>query len=288
MSLVAIGGLLFAAALHALWNFLLKTSTDKQVYTLLALGAASALLLPIALLRDWTITPAGWGLIGLSALCEVIYFLLLGSAYSGGQLSLMYPISRGSTPVFTTLIAVALIGERVSAFGLLGIALIVAGIYILHLRNFRREGLLEPFGALRERTSQFALLSGLAVAGYSAVDKVGVAHVDPPVYMFLVFSLTMTLLAPYLLLRKRNAVRAEWQHNRRSILLTGAMLAGGYLLILFILTTNKVSYATSVRGASVVFGALLGAFVLKEGMGDKKILGALVIFAGIICIGLAA
>ncbi|BCX06075.1 MAG: membrane protein [Candidatus Roseilinea sp.] len=227
-------------------------------------------------------------MIGLSALCEVVYFLLLGGAYTGGQLSLMYPISRGSTPVFTTLIAVTLIGERVSALGLAGIALVVGGIYILHLRNFRRAGWREPFSALRERTSQFALLSGLAVAGYSTVDKLGVAHVDPPVYMFLVFGLTMTLLAPYLLLCKRDAMCAEWRSNWRSILLTGATLAVGYLLILFILTTNKVSYATSVRGASVVFGAWLGAFVLKEGMGDKKILGALVIFAGIICIGLAA
>ncbi len=287
MSLLAIGGLLFAAILHALWNFLLKTSTDKQVYTLMSLGIASALLLPVALLSDWAISAIGWGLIGLSALCEVVYFLLLGGAYAGGQLSLMYPISRGSTPLFTTLIAVVFIGERVSGLGLLGIALVVAGIYVLHLRNFRRDGLLEPFAALRERASRFALLSGLAVAGYSTADKVGVAHVDPPVYLFLVFGLTVMLLAPHLLLHKRDAMRAEWRNGRRSILLTGAMIAGGYLLILFILTTNKVSYATSVRGVSVVFGALLGTLVLKEGLGDKKMFGALLIFAGIMCIGLA-
>lgn len=289
MSLIAIAGLLFSAMLHAIWNLLAKRSIDNQTFLIGAVGLSTVMLAPFALMRWQPVPPAAWGVIVLSAALESTYYLLLGKAYRGGDLSLVYPISRGSSPMFVTLIAVVILGERIAPIGVIGILLTVVGIYVVHLKSFQRDALLEPFRAIaNSRVSQLALLTGMTIAGYSAVDKVGVGMVDPVVYIFLVFLISMIMLSPFMLLKKREALRTEWRVNGRTMLLVGAMIAGGYLLILFILASNKVSYATSVRSASVVFGALLGLLVLKEPLGDKKLIGALVIFAGIICIGFAS
>jgi drug/metabolite transporter (DMT)-like permease len=288
MSALAIAGLLFAAMLHAIWNMLAKRSIDNQTFLIGSVALSTVMLLPFAVTRLHPIPPAAWGIIVLSAALEATYYLLLGKAYKGGDLSLVYPISRGSSPMFVTLLAVFVLGERIAPMGIFGILLTVAGIYVVHLKSFQRDALLEPFRAIaNSRVSQLALLTGMTIASYSAVDKVGVGMVDPVLYIFLVFSLSIVMLAPFMLMKKREALKIEWRTNWRTMLLVGAMIAGGYLLILIILSTNKVSYATSVRSASVVFGALLGLLVLKEPLGDKKLLGAGIIFTGIICIGLA-
>lgn len=287
MSPLAIAGLLLASGIHSVWNLRIKQSRDQQSFLILAAIVSTVILLPFMLLRWAPVSPTAWLIILVSGICEAAYFLLLGRAYHHGDLSLVYPISRGSSPLFVVLIAATLMGERISPLGGLGIALTIVGIYIAHLRAFARDEWLRPLYALRERTSQLALLSGLAVAGYSVSDKLGVGHLDPVVYYALALAASVLILAPYALTRQRAALALEWHMSWRSIIGVAAMIVVGYLIILFILAHNPVSYATAVRGASVVFGALLGTYVLHEPLGDKKIVGALVICAGIICIGLA-
>lgn len=288
MSIAAIAGLLFAASLHATWNLLAKRARDSQAFLIAMLMVTTVVLLPLAALRFAPFEPVAWLVIFASGALEAAYLLLLGGAYRHGDMSLVYPISRGSSPLFVALIAAVVLGERISPLGALGIALTVAGIYVVHLRSFEHDALVEPFHALRtSRSSQLALLSGFTIASYSVVDKIGVGYVDPVVYFFAVMAVCSALLAPFALTRKRAALVTEMRVNWRSVGIVAALNVVGYLLILFILATNKASYATSVRGASVVFGAVLGAVVLKEAMGNMKVIGASIIFAGIICIGLA-
>jgi drug/metabolite transporter (DMT)-like permease len=289
MSAAAIAGLLFAASLHATWNLLAKRARDSQAFLIAMLAVTTLILLPLAILRFAPFEPVAWLVILVSGALEAAYLMLLGGAYRHGDMSLVYPISRGSSPLFVALIAAVVLGERISDLGALGIALTVIGIYVVHLRSFARDPLVEPFRALRtSRSSQLALLSGFTIASYSVVDKIGVGYVDPVVYFFAVMTVCCALLAPFALMRKRHALATEMRINWRSVIVVAAINVVGYLLILIILATNKASYATSVRGASVVFGAVLGAVVLKEAMGNMKILGACIIFAGIICIGLAS
>ena len=288
MTPLAITGLLFAAALHAIWNLLAKRSRDNQMFLISAAASAAVLLAPVALLRGKSVPADAWLFIIASGTLEALYYMLLGKAYQGGDLSLVYPISRGSSPLFVALFATVFQGEHIAPIGAFGILLTVIGIYTVHLKSFARSELLEPFRAIAtSHTSQLALLTGVTIAAYSVVDKAGVAKVDQGVYLCLVLTISTAWLAPYVLVQKRAALATEWRLNWKTIMLVGAIIGGGYLLILFILANNKVSYATSVRTASVVFGAALGAIVLKEPLGEKKILGACIIFAGIICIGLA-
>jgi len=290
MTPVSIAGLLFAAVLHAIWNLLAKRGSDNQLFLISAAAMAAVFIAPLALVRATrgASLPSGvWPVILISGTLEALYYLLLGQAYRTGDLSLVYPISRGSSPLFVTLFALIFEGERIALIGAIGIFLTVVGIYVVHLKSFVPQALLEPVRTIAtSRTSQLALLTGATIAGYSVADKAGVALMDPVLYFFLVLVVSGALLAPYVLTKRRAALWSEWQKNWRAIIMVGVTIGFGYLLILFILTTNKVSYATSVRTASVVFGAALGALVLKEPIG-KKVVGACVIFAGIICIGLA-
>ena len=201
MSAIAIAGLLFAAMLHAVWNMLAKRSIDNQTFLIGSVALSTMMLAPFALMRWAPVPPAAWGIIVLSAALESTYYLLLGKAYKGGDLSLVYPISRGSSPMFVTLLAVFVLGERIAPIGVFGILLTVVGIYVVHLKSFQRDALLEPFRAIaNSRISQLALLTGMTIAGYSAVDKVGVGMVDPVLYIFLVFSISIVMLSPFMLL----------------------------------------------------------------------------------------
>jgi len=283
--------LVVAAIIHSAWNLLSKQSRDKQAFFWLALVAGSVIFLAPFW---WIATPvpgAGWPYVLLSAGLEALYFLLLGGAYQRGDLSLVYPLARGSALLFVTLFAFIFLGERAVPLGLGGIALIIAGVYTLHVKAGAPAGpgpgLLAPLLSVRERPSQLALLTGLTIASYSVVDKVGVSYVDPAQYIYLIFLFAALALTPYMLLARRPAVVAVWRANRGAVLAAALGFFASYLLVLFVIRISRVSYVSSVREMSVVFAALLGAFVLHEPLGEKKILGAVLIFAGILCIGLA-
>jgi drug/metabolite transporter (DMT)-like permease len=179
-----------------------------------------------------------------------------------------------------------LIGERVTALGLLGIGLSVLGIYVLHLKSFERRALLAPFAALKERATQFALLAGICTAIYSTIDKRGVTYANPVVYTTLIFWGYSALLAPFML-RKRIAVVQEWRIGKWRIIAVGVLSTITYLLVTYVLRTSPASYVSALRGISIVLGAILGAAFLNERLTPMKTLGAVVIFAGMICIGLA-
>jgi drug/metabolite transporter (DMT)-like permease len=279
--------LLTAAFLHSFWNLLAKRSVHKVTFLMLATTSAAILFAPLALSAWRPIPLQGWLIIVASGAAEAAYYLLLGAAYRNGDLSLVYPLSRGSSPLFVTLIALIFLGEQPSRLGALGITLVVCGIYVLHLNSFARAELLMPLRSLKQRSSQLAVLTGLAIATYSVLDKLGIRYAEPLTYIWIVLVVSVALLLPYLLLRKRDEARTEIRSNWLAIIVVGAIVLGGYTLILVVLRTTPVSYATSVRGISVVFGTLLGMRVLRERFTIPKLAGALTIFVGVVCIGLA-
>lgn len=292
MTLEAILLLALAAIVHSTWNLLSKRSLDKQVFLWAATGAELFVLAPpflyLLLLGGERVPGSGWVFVLLSGVLEAAYVMLLGSSYQRGDLSLVYPLARGSAILFVTLFALTFLHESPSVPGLTGIVLVILGIYTMHLKSLGWRGLYIPLKALRhDRASQLALLTGAVIAGYSSVDKVGVSYVNPIVYLYLVFLVATLLLMPYILTVRSEAVRREWLANRWAIMTVAALSATSYLLVLFALTTSRVSYVSSVREMSVVMAALLGTFLLREPFGPTRIVGSLLIFSGIFCIALA-
>jgi uncharacterized membrane protein len=146
---------------------------------------------------------------------------------------------------------------------------------------------LEPFRALRGGASLWALFTGLTIACYSLVDKVGVGLVYPPVYIYLMLLITWLVLTPWVLVRERRWLRSEWQCRKGSIVAVGFLSGFTYLMILFALTMSKVSYVAAVREVSIVLSAYCGVVLLKEKQGRQKLVGAALITVGVVAIGLS-
>jgi drug/metabolite transporter (DMT)-like permease len=289
MSGIALGIVLFAAILHAGWNYLTKKSHHKIVFVWCFLSVTLIFYFPL-LLYFWpstTITSKGFYCILASAFLHAFYFWTLSKAYEGGDLSLVYPIARGSMPLFVTFLAVILIHEQLSVIGISGISLVVFGIYIIHLRSFSRQAFLEPVLALRGGASLWALSTGGSNGIGSVVDKVGVGIVYPPVYIYLMFVGVWLLLTPFILYRWRVEIKKEWQLNTRGILVAGFLVTFTYMSILFAMRMSPVSYVVAVRNVSIIFSALFGIHWLSEKHASQKLVGAILITLGVVFIGLS-
>jgi drug/metabolite transporter (DMT)-like permease len=289
MSGLALVIVLVAALFHAGWNFLAKKSEKKMAFIWWFLLIAIIGYLPM-FLYFWprlTVSPAGWACIVATGILHALYFWFMGGAYERGDLSLVYPLSRGSGPLLVPVLAVIFLQERLSLAGIAGIALVVTGIYVIHLKSFSIASFVEPFRALRGGASIWALCTGGTIAGYSVVDKVGTGLVYPPVYIYLMFVISLLLLSPYVLVKERSALKSEWLANRGPVLIDGFLVLFTYMMILFAFRLSKVSYVVAAREVSIVFSAFLGIFWLKERHAPQKIAGAALIALGVVFIGLS-
>lgn len=289
MSGLALGIVLASAFLHAGWNYLLKKSERKAVFIWWFVLAAIVIYLPVFIyyFNPSAIPPAGWACIVATGLLHGAYFGCIGGAYQRGDLSLVYPLARGSGPLFIPILAIPLLGEEVSPLGMAGIALIVGGIYCIHLHSFSRAALLAPFAALKGGASLWALGTGLTIAAYSLVDKVGVGLVYPPVYIYLMYLIAWVTLTPWVLTRERRRLKAEWRRVPGTIVVVGFLSIFTYLMILFALTLSKVSYVAAVREISIVLSAYFGIAWLGESHGRQKLIGAILMTLGVVAIGLS-
>jgi drug/metabolite transporter (DMT)-like permease len=280
---VALGLVLLAALTHTTWNVLARRAHEKLPFLVCSLLVSLVVFVPLGgwlLLHAAPIPPAGWGAVALSALLEALYFWTLAQAYRYGELSLVYPIARGTAPILVPLLAAAFLGERLSAPAMLGIGLVALGTVTVHARSPGRPSL----GALREIVGQkgtrYALLTGLVIAGYSALDKYGVSLVPATLYGSLLFVGLTLVLSPVAVVRRR-ALRVEWTLHRPSIVAVGLLTPLSYLLVLLALTLAPVSYVAAAREISVVLAAVLGAVVLHEGYGRQRLVGSAAISAGL-------
>jgi len=289
MSGLALAIVLVAALCHAGWNFLAKRSRNKLafIWWFLLISTIGYFPMFIYFWSGTTVTPTGWVCIVATGVLHALYFWFMGGAYERGDLSLVYPLSRGSGPLFVPILAIIFLQERLSAIGVSGIVLVVLGIYIIHLRSFTVESFFEPLRALRGSASVWALCTGGTIAGYSLVDKVGVGLVYPPVYIYLMFVISLLLLSPYVLIKARSALKTEWQVNRVPVLVDGFLVLFTYMMILFAFRLSKVSYVVAAREVSIVFSALLGIFWLREAHAPQKIAGSALIALGVVLIGMS-
>lgn len=235
--------------------------------------AAVALWAPVAVVDgavEGGITLAGIAFMAGSGLLHVGYFSSLQHAYAKGDLSVVYPLARGSGPVLSVAAAILFLGERPSALGLAGGLLIVAAVLAL------AAGPKAGIGA--------AIATGAFIAAYTVWDAHAVGELDQPpvVYFCGAEAFRAVILAPFV-----KDVRRVWQQNRRAILGVGALSPLAYVLVLFALTRAPISLVAPVRESSVVLGALLGAKVLEEGQIARRIVAATAIALGIAALALS-
>jgi drug/metabolite transporter (DMT)-like permease len=260
-----------AAFLHAGWNVALAGARDTRASTagVLVFGAA---FLAIAALFTADVSSEAVPFIAASAALELCYFVLLARAYDGGEVSVIYPIARGSAPVVVLVVGAVALNEDVAFGAVVGILAIVAGIFLVSGHLVPHSGINRPNP---RRDVLFGLAIGAVIAAYTLVDSEGVEHADPVAYLALV---TAPCAALYPLVTK---TRPDVSSRTA---LTAVATFGAYLLVLAALELAPAAPVAAVRETSVVIAALLAAFVLKERVGGAKLAGAVAVAAGVAAI----
>ncbi len=275
---------------HAIWNLLLKKSVDKLAFIWWMHLLAVLFLTPIIILYvDWTdFPPKAFYVAAISAAVQVCYILGMVKVYERGDLSVVYPLSRGSAPVFILVLSFVLLNEKASIAGISGIFLVSAGVYVMSMESFHISNFWGPIRSLGQVESKLAIFVGFIIACYSVIDKVGVTESDYLKYCFLIFLLNSMGITVYgLTSGKLRSVSCEWKRSKAQIITSGAAVLLTYFLVLWALSLDKASYVGSVRSVSIVFSVLFGWIFLKEGYGRIRLLGSVVIFSAILLIGLA-
>ncbi len=275
---------LLSAAGHAMWNLLAKQSRHKLVFIWGLYSLALPLFLPIYLWKGLgaDFSAGAWACMVASGAAKAVYVILIAEALTLGDLSMAYPLSR-TAPALVPLWAVLFLGERLSVLGLLGIALVVGAVFVIHLEGLSIAHVYRLSGRMRTRGTGFALLAALAISAYSVIDKLAIArYADPIPFGFVHWIFSAGFLLPYVLWRCgwheiRETFRTEW----RPLAVAAALDIGAYTLILFVMETSKVSYIVAARQMSQIAAIVLGTVVLKEAYGRIRLLGGALILAGI-------
>lgn len=284
MSLAALSLLLVAAILHAGWNLLVKRAKQKQVFTWLALLIGTICFSPLLIISR-PLPIQIWPYVVGSALFEAIYYVGLTIAYDIDDFSLVYPLARGAAPALLVVWAALFLGERPRPGGLAGLTLLVLGLVVVGSAAWWSQRKITTPGFMGVAA---ALGTALCISIYTTIDGAAVRLVPSAPYTVLIFGLGAALVAPPLLVRYRlPAIVAEWRTNWLRIILVGILMFVSYGLVLYVYTFARVSYAGSVREISIVFAAFIGWRWLGEGFGSVRLVGAILIFAGILVIAVA-
>jgi drug/metabolite transporter (DMT)-like permease len=262
-----------AAFAHAGWNFLAKGAAGGVGFVWLASAAATVLWLPVLLFADAAdVTWEALGLMAGSGALHALYFAFLQRGYATGDLSLVYPLARGTGPLLSTTAAIVVLGERPSLLAVAGAAIVVGAVFSLVARPGLGAGML------------FALLTGVTIASYTLWDKHAVdgAGLDPLVYYWGTNAFNLLLLSAWVA-RRSGGVRPAWERSRWRAVGVGVLSPLAYVMILYALARAPVSYVAPARETSILIGTLLGTTVLAEGDGTRRLLAA-----GGIVVGVAA
>ncbi len=284
MPLSALALLLVAALLHTIWNLFVKRAREKQVFTWWALTVGSICFSPF-LFQVAAFPLSIWPYVLSSALMEAIYILILIRAYQYGDFSLVYPMARGAAPALLAIWAALFLGERPNLVGVLGIVLLVGGLVVVGGTTWWQQ---RKTSSVAGTALALALTTACCVSIYSAIDGAAVRHVAPIPYTVLVIGLSAVMIAPLILVRYgTETIRAEMRAGWWRILIAGILSLGTYMLVLLAYSFAPINYGGAIREISVVFAAFIGWRWLNEGFGRARILGSLLIFAGILVIALA-
>jgi uncharacterized membrane protein len=291
MTTAALLLVLSSGVLHASWNFLVKRSGHKVVF----FWVMAAVGLPIVAgpavyfaVRD----DFGWTQLGYCAVTSTLhalYAIFLTRGYYLGDLSSVYPVSRGIGPAFVPVLAVIFLDESVSAEAIVGIGLVVAGILAIQVDRRLLADLSHPFKALTAPAMRVAIATGIIISSYSLWDKAGLNHDVAPLTLleFTIIGNFVGLLPAMLWGLEPGTLRREWANHRQSMIAAGLLAPLGYALVLIALNTSKVSYIAPSREVGIVFGTAAGVLLLGEGYGLSRIWGSVLVVAGVVVLAVA-
>ena len=261
-----------AAVLHATWNALLARSRDVRAATTVALVVGVLLFAPVAV-ATWRVEAEAIPWITASAVLELAYFLLLARAYQRSDLSLVYPIARGTAPVLV-LAGATLAGAALGAWQALGV--VSVGVGIVLVRGVR--------GPVDRRGVVLSVAIAALIAGYTLVDKEGIEHASTFAYLELVLA-PVAVVALVLQLATQGTERTRAAVTGAPVL-AGALSFVAYGLALAALELASAAAVAAVRETGILFAVGFGAIALRERVGAARAAGAALVVAGVALVAL--
>ena len=285
MTLFALALILSSAVAHATWNLLAKQAGGGAAFVWLFGMVAAVIYAPLALLVVVLQRPdigiSQLGFMAGSVLLHMIYFLLLQQGYRVGDLSLVYPLARGTGPMLSTAGAILILGERPTPLGLLGAGLVILGILalsgsVLSLTSASNAGL------------GFGVATGILIASYTLWDKQAVgALAIPPLLLDWSISVGRAVVLAPVARGRWDEVRRLWRNYRLQVLGVAVLSPLAYILVLTALAFTPVSYVAPAREISILVGTIFGARLLSEDEGLRRIGAASVMVLGVVALAFA-
>lgn len=292
MSLTALGLIVLAGLIHAGWNIAVKkVGADARF----AFFNAFLMMLVWAPLGWWVgrdVVP-GWGrvewlLVLASGVLHVFYYVILLRGYRKSDLTVVYPMARGTGPLLSSLVAIVLLGEQISALGVAGIAGVVGGVFLIAGGPGLLRAAHDPVARQRVHKGMvYGVVTGVFIASYTVVDgyAVKVVLMSPILVDYMGNFVRVALLAPSVL-RDLPTARRLWHLQWRYALLVAVVSPVAYVLVLFAMQQAPLSHVAPAREVSMLFAALIGGQLLGEGDRFARLLGAMLIAAGVMALAL--
>jgi drug/metabolite transporter (DMT)-like permease len=287
MSLQAFALIVLAGLIHAGWNIAAKKAGGDARFAFFSSALLIVVWAPLAwwvghdVVPHWGWQP--WALVAASGVLHLFYYVILLRGYRHADLTVVYPLARGSGPLMSSLFAIAVLDEAISQLGVLGIVGVVLGVFLIAggpgLFLKRRDA------AAQQRLYHgllYGVVTGIFIAGYTVVDGYGVKVLllSPILIDYLGSCLRVVLLAP-VVLRNLPEARSLWTVQWRWALLVAVVSPIAYVLVLFAMQSAPISHVAPAREVSMLFAALIGGHLLKEGDRMVRIGGAILIALGV-------
>lgn len=292
MPLSALALLITAGFIHAAWNIVAKQAGGDARFAFFTSVFLAVVWAPLGLWMAWDIVP-GWGvqewaLIFLSGILHVIYYVVLLRGYRKADLTVVYPLARGSGPLLSSIAAITLLGEQISALGILGIAGVVLGVFLIAGGPGLLRAAKDPVHRRRVHVGIFyGLLTGAFIACYTVVDGYAVKFMlmSPILIDYMGNFVRVGVLAPTFF-RDRAEGIALWKKQWKAALVVGVISPVSYVLVLYAVKLAPLSHVAPAREVSMLFAAIIGGHLLKECDRLQRLIGAVFIAIGVIALAL--
>jgi len=292
LPLAALVLVLAGALIHALWNISAKKAGGDARFTFFSGAIMAVVWSPLALWLGWHIVPhwgaREWLFVAASGFAHWLYFICLLTGYRKSDLTVVYPLARGSGPLLSSSVAVVVFGERLSALGAVGIAAVVLGVFLVAGGPGLWRAAHSAEKCARIKAGVFwGVLTGALIASYTVLDAwaIKVVAISPILFDYWCNILRMPYAA-LPVLRDWPAARALWKQQWRHAAVVAVFSPVAYVCVLYAVTMAPVSHVAPAREISMLFAALIGGQLLGEGDRWLRALGALGIAIGVAALAL--
>ncbi len=283
---------ILAGLIHAIWNIAAKKAGgDSRFATLTGLMGA-VIWAPVGIWLGWDVLPGWgpveWGFIFASGVLHVFYYVVLLRGYRKADLTVVYPLARGSGPLLSSMVAIVLLGESITALGIVGILAVVAGVFFIAGGPGLFRAAHDPARRAGVRKGMlYGLLTGVFIASYTVVDgyAVKVIAMSPILLDYYGNFVRLVFLLPSVL-RDTKVAAEHWRRQWKYALVVATISPVGYVLVLYAMQTAPLSHVAPAREVSMLFAALIGGQLLGEGDRLPRIAGAACIAFGVMALAL--